>query len=59
MKRKVRWVLNDEADFADYKTKKAALKEYRRLKSIDYKYMCSIRLLRHNIINDTYIEIDL
>ena len=59
MTKKVRWILNDEIEFSDYKTKKRALKEYKRLIGIDYKYKTSLRLIRHDILSDTYAEVNL
>ena len=57
IKYKVRWILNDDVEVSIHKTKKSALKEYARLKCINYKYLDTLHLLRHNQLTDIYNEI--
>jgi len=52
VKRKVRWVVNDEAENSIHSTKKAAVKEYNRLFNMGYKYRNSLEVLRHDQLTD-------
>lgn len=57
MKRKVRWIVNDEAESTIHKTKKKAIQEYNRLFDNNYKYQNSLEVLRHNELTDEYTVI--
>jgi len=50
----IRWILNDEMESSIHHSKKKAIKEFSRLKSINYRDMDSLELLRHDTKIDEY-----
>ncbi len=55
--RKIRWIVNDEAENSIHKTRKKAIKEYNRLFDNAYEYRNSLEVLRHDELTDEYIII--
>jgi len=53
-----RYIVDDEIESSIYNTKKLAIKEYKRLISINYKYKNSLQVFRHNLIKDEYTRIE-
>ena len=54
MKRKVRWIVNDEIESSIHKTLKKAKREYQRLMNINYIHKSTLEVLRHDEITDEY-----
>ncbi len=50
----IRWLVNDNIECSEHKTRKEAIKEYNRLVLSNYKYLDSLELIRHDKINDDY-----
>ena len=54
MKRKIRWIVNDEAESSIHKTLKSAVAEFNRLWKMNYKHQDTLEILRHDQITDEY-----